>query len=254
MRERRWPWIGASLLLVAAGVAAALSTYLHWWPCRGTLLDGSLLFGYRYGSDFSDECLRRMDAGGPFPIPSTALERAPWASQLGIAAMVLAGAAWLVLVLGMNWSGRTKAVATLPGLTGLAVALDAALASAVGSSTDGAPSVLGCAPEVSALVALAAIWGWQPETRGRHLVRVVVVAWGATAFGSVHLISDYILMFMLSDANWDTPPLTGSLTALTILISGVLTLAVVLQSTSADAVTGPTSTPEVGRRDVVPWR
>ena len=39
-----------------------------------------------------------------------------------IAAMVLAGVAWLTLVLGMRWQLRTKAVAALSGLATLALA------------------------------------------------------------------------------------------------------------------------------------
>ena len=132
MRERRFPWVVTSVLLLASGVAAAWSTYLHWSPCRGALLSYSVLMGYQHGPGpgFSDECLRWMDAGSlPFPSPSDAWEHTQGSAKWAVAAMVLAGSAWLVLVLGMRWSVRTKVVALLPGVgfNGLSGVMDRSL-------------------------------------------------------------------------------------------------------------------------------
>jgi hypothetical protein len=68
-------------------------------------------------------------------------EQAPWAFELNIAAMALAGVAWLTLVLRMRWQLRTKAVAALSGLATLALAK----ATAIGDpdTVKTAPS-LGC--------------------------------------------------------------------------------------------------------------
>jgi hypothetical protein len=67
-----------------------------------------------------DACLRRMEGD--------ISELAPWTSELGVAAIALAGVAWLTLVLGLRWQLRTKAVAALPGLVTLVVALAEAVA------------------------------------------------------------------------------------------------------------------------------
>jgi hypothetical protein len=123
VREQRWPWLLMASLMLAAAVATVWSTYLHWLPCRGSMLNGTILRGYDYGSGFSDACLRRMDTGLPFPYPPEPAEVTPWASELGIAAAGLAGLAWLALVLGLPWSLRTKAVAALPTLATFVVAL-----------------------------------------------------------------------------------------------------------------------------------
>lgn len=220
-----------SVLLVAAAVAAAWSTYLHWLPCRGTLFSGSLVRGYRYGSDFSDACLRRMDAGMPFPYPPGPSEQTPWASELGVVAMALAGTAWLMLALGMRWSLRTKAVAVLPGLATLTLAAVSAVATADTdrSAHDYVSGWLLVAPEAAALVALVQIWRWQPSVRGRGFVRVLVVAWATTAFGVVHMVAEYAFMIAFSDANWDTPPLTGYVTVITLIAPAVLTLMLTLR-------------------------
>ena len=67
MREQRWPWLLTAALLLAAAVAAALSTYLHWLPCRGSMLRDSIIHGYAHvGPKFSHECWRRMETGISF--------------------------------------------------------------------------------------------------------------------------------------------------------------------------------------------
>ncbi len=230
MRERRWPWVGTSVLLLAAAVAAGWSTYLHWQPCRGALLSGSVVRAYKYAPDFSDACLRRMDGSLPFPFLPEAAQRTPWASELGVVAMSLAAAAWLLLVVGTSWSLRTKLVAALPGLTTLALAAALALATVdPGLSADDDVSMwILLTPEVAALAAIAAILAWQPELDERTLARVLVVAWGTTAFGAVHLVVEYAFMLAFSDANWDTPPLTGSVTVATLVVAAVLTLRMAL--------------------------
>ena len=111
--EQRWPWLVTAGLMLAAAVAAAWSTYLHWLPCQGSMS--------------RDECWRRMDAGISFtgmgfPYLPDLAEAPPWVSELGTAATVLVGVAWLTLVLGMRWQLKTKAVAALPGLATLVAA------------------------------------------------------------------------------------------------------------------------------------
>ena len=120
--------------MLASAASAAWSTYLYWLPCRGTMLEGTIVHP-RGGDGRSyeeyekldpavkasmDACLRRMDGD--------ISELAPWTSELGVAATALAGVAWLTLVLGLRWQLRTKAVAALPGLATLVVALAEAAA------------------------------------------------------------------------------------------------------------------------------
>jgi hypothetical protein len=47
-------------------------------------------------------------------------------------------------------------------------------------------------PQHLAVVALVRILAWQPEARGRHIgLRLVVVLWGTTGFGYIHVMSEY---------------------------------------------------------------
>jgi hypothetical protein len=49
--------------------------------------------------------------------------QAPWTSELLVLAMAFAGLAWLTLVVALRWQLRTKAVAALPGLATVGLAL-----------------------------------------------------------------------------------------------------------------------------------
>ena len=84
--------------------------------------------------------------------------------------------------------------------------------------------------EVAAVVALVVISVWQPEVRGRGVLRLAVVLWGITAFGAIHTIVEYVVMTTFSDADWDAPPGTGYLTVATITISAILTVIMTLRT------------------------
>jgi hypothetical protein len=128
------------------------------------------------------------------------------------------GVAWLVLVIGMQWQLRTKAVAAVLGLAALAL------------RPRFIPLMLLLNSELAAVVALVVISAWQPEVRGRGVLRLTVVLWGVTAFGAIHTIVEYVVMTSFSEADWDAPPGTGYLTVATITISAILTVIMTLRT------------------------
>jgi hypothetical protein len=211
--------------MLAAAAAAGWSLYLHWLPCRGSMLNGSAFRGYTYGDDFSDGCLRRMDTGLPIHYPQELAGQAPWSSQLGVAAFALLGLAWLILVFGLRLRPRTRAVSALPGVAALMMAVMAATAIAdAGRNPEHYLSGwLWLAVDASAVIALCAIWGWE-EFSGGWFLRVVITIWGTTALGAIHGGAEYFTMVALSDANWDIPPGTGVMTVAVVTISAVLTI------------------------------
>jgi hypothetical protein len=213
-------------LMLAAAAATVWSTYLHWLPCRGTMLSATMLHGYAYGPDFSDTCLRRMDTGPPFRHLPKPAETTPGASELGLVATALAGLAWLTLVLGLEWSLKTKAVAALPGVATLVVAGvgSAALGDAGRGMDDYLSGWLWLAIDGAAVISAVLILGCQTEVGGRGQLRLMLALWGATAFGFVHGYAEYMVMGIFSDANWDFPPGTGYLTAAVLILSSILTL------------------------------
>jgi hypothetical protein len=235
----------AAGLMLASAAAAAWSTYLYWLPCRGTMLKGTMLDPYTDDGGSYEEyerldpavkaAMRACDARMDGDISG----QAPWTSELLVLAMVLAGVAWLTLVFCVRWHLRTKAVAALPGLATIGMAL--AVAVTIGDAERGEDhallTMLLSVVEWSALLALAVIWVWQPEevrTRRRFL-RLAVALWGTTAFGIFHQMLAYMIMVGFSERDWDEPPGTGYLTVATITISAILTAIMTLRAPKSGA-------------------
>jgi hypothetical protein len=233
------------MLLLASAVAVIWSSYLHWLPCRGSMLSGSVLRGYAYGPEFTDACLRRMDTAPPFPYPPPAADTTVLTSALGVAATALAGLAWLVLAAGMRWPLRMTAVAALPGLVTLVVAVVGGVA--LGDATRSRDSYLSgwlwLGIDGSAVIAAIAILGWQRQVRGRRLLGLMLALWGSTAFGAIHEGCEYAVMIMLSEADWDSPPGTGYLTGVVLIISAVLTLVTFTQTPPVGRAAGQSAHP-----------
>jgi hypothetical protein len=244
VKEQRWPWLLAAGLMLTSAVAAAWSTYLYWLPCQGSMLEGTLIHPYTDDGGSYEEfekldpavkarlfaCDARMDGDISGQAPGT--------SELIVLAMALAGLAWLTLVVALRWQLRTKAVAALPGLATVGIAL--AVAATIGDERgEDHPllTMLSVAGEWSALLALAMIWAWQPEGRTRRrFPRLVVALWGTTAFGIFHQMLAYMIMVGFSERDWDEPPGTGYLTVATIAVSAILLVIMTLRMprTAAD--------------------
>jgi hypothetical protein len=188
------------------------------------MLKGSIINYYvDVGRKFSPACKQAMDG-------DIALV-APWTSGLNLVAMALLGVAWLTLVVGLRWRWRTRAVAALPGLATLTVAVAGAPAIGDPKPFEYAPPLMGLVMflELLAVVALVWILVWQPEARGRHIVpRLVVVLSGTTAFGFVHVITEYFTMLSFGGGNGDMPIGYGYLIFATITISAILTVIMTL--------------------------
>ena len=221
--------------MLAAAAATVRSTYLYWLPCRGSMLRGSIIDYYvDVGRKFSPACKQAMDGDVALVVP--------WTSGLNLVAMALLGVAWLTLVVGLRWRWRTRAVAALPGLATLAFAM-------AGAATIGDPKPLEYSPplmglvtflELLAVVALAWILVWQPEARGRHIApRLVVVLSGTTAFGFVHVITEYFTMLSFGGGNGDMPIGYGYLIFAAITISAILTVIMTLRALKKVADAAP---------------
>ena len=218
--QPRWPWFAAAALLFGSAALTAVSVRLHWIPCRGSMLDGTA-FAPPVTADLSTACLRRMDAGLPFPFPPEIAERAPWASELGGLAVASAISAWILLVLGLRLRTETLRIAlsaaVVPMITavvGLFTALDRRPES--DSYTLG---LLWLAGDLIAVVVLCVLWGRNTELTNKDLLGLAVVLWGATAFGMMHDIPQFVVMTGFNENNWDTPPGTGWITVAALFVA-----------------------------------
>jgi hypothetical protein len=223
LRLRRWPWAVATTLLLAATVATARATYLFWLPCRGSMTRGLIFTFDASDASIPDACLQQMDAGTPFPYAPDDASYPTAGPVLAAVAMVLTGLAFLTLVLGMRWRLKTRAVATVPALLSLGLALSSVRAALPGAREVAYPSppwwlIL----EVAAVGVLVVVRRWQPEVSSGEMARLTLILWGVTAFGVSHEMVDYMTMSALNTWNWDCPPGCGYPTAVAI---GVATLA-----------------------------
>jgi hypothetical protein len=190
----------------------------------GEHLRGSFINYYvDVGRKFSPGCKQAMDGDVALVVP--------WTSGLNLVAIALLGVAWLTLVLGLRWRWRTRAVAAVPGLATLAVAVAGAAVLGEPKPFEYTPPLMGLVMflELLAVVALVCILVWQPEARGRDIgPRLVVVLSGTTAFGFVHVITEYFTMLSFGGGNGDMPIGYGYLIFATITISAILTVIMTL--------------------------
>ena len=221
MIEKRWPWYVSGILLIAAGIAAGIATYLWWLPCRGQMLLGSRLelLGSTLGllspsTDFTDACLATTD----FAMSTSDV---PGVIELKAAGILLAGLAWLIVVCGLAGTRRVRRLA-LP--LGVALPIYAVVTLQWGSSLDILTMVAAALVDVMALLALVAVYFWQPREWAWPLTGLLAV-WGAGSPGLVRSFVDWVLMLSWNDSGLDVPPGTGYSLAAAPVIAGVLIIA-----------------------------
>jgi hypothetical protein len=216
-------WLLSAALIAAGAALEAAAVTLYWRPCAGSMLNGSVVAGYRYDSDFSAECLTAMDRAPLFmqPLPGSG-----WTlmGSLGAAAGILLAAAWLVLLPALRLPRTVSLAAALPALLGIAQVVNATVLSfAPATVDDGLGGALTVLSEVAMLLALVMIGA--AGVAGTLLFRTVIVGLVATSTGLFHQITEYITATVLSDANWDVPPGSGYLTVVVCLVAAIATVA-----------------------------
>ncbi len=221
--SRRWPWLMSAVFLLVAGGTAGVATYLFWLPCRGSMLDGSIL-GLGGAIEFSDACLERMDSGTPFPYPEALGEGVTASAMFAAAAIALTALAWLPVAFGLGWRARSRLVALLPVAATLLLAIRSyPLADGIVGSAGN--TALWLAVEALGVAAVVLIFRWEVGAGSALLIRLLVLSWGATAFGTVHQTGDYMMMIATSSANWDVPPGTGYITSTLLSLAAAVTMA-----------------------------
>lgn len=223
--QRRWPWFAAGILLFASAALAAWSVHLLWLPCRGIMLDGTVL-GPRVTADISDACLRRMDEGIPFFHFAEDVGRSPSASQVGGFSMVLATASWIVLILGLRLSWGTRLIALVAAVPPAILAtLNLSAAVTPDPGVDATISGwLWISVEAVAIVVLVLL-SLRKDGFGRGILPgLAFVLWGVTVFGMLHAMTEYFGMQMFNEYNWDVPPGTGWISVAVLVIAGSASL------------------------------
>lgn len=221
VRQKSKLWLSSATLIAGGAAVYAAAVTLYWRPCAGSMLNGSILRGYRYESEFTEDCLIAMDQAPGFHLPELGAGWTPIGS-LGVVAALLLSAAWWVLLPALQVPKRTRLVAALPGVLGL-VLLGLEVARSLNAATPG-PIIPVIAVLVDLSVPIVVVALHRAGVTGLMLVRVTMVALAATVTGVVHQSAEYFVAIVLSDANWDTPPGSGHLTVTFLWLTASLTL------------------------------
>lgn len=220
--NERLSWLIAGLSLIIGGLVAAAATYLWWLPCRGRMLVGTRLGPPYSDSLLGEACIDRMNEGTPFPLPTEAALTAPGLLLLSTLTMILTGMAWLAPVASLPVSSTARLGIALPGFALLALAA-VGLGTAYGSESWAADALGFFLEMILHLLVLVSI-GALIALRTPGLARFLVVALPVSAFGFFGMVLDYVVMIRWSDADWDSPPGSGYLTAGLLLLCGLAVL------------------------------
>lgn len=150
----------AGALLLAAGIALGWLTWVHWLPCAGTMLNATP-FDPHPATDFTPECLARMDAALPFPFAGSAAASS-LTDTLRLVALGLLATGWLVFVAGQRWPRPVRVVAVVPALCTLLLTLQPVLQT---DALQGLFAWVSLAIDVSALAAFVTIVASVPRPR-----------------------------------------------------------------------------------------
>lgn len=203
----------SSALLVAA-LAAGVATWLEWLPCEGSMLNGSILLGFQYPSEFSDACLARMDGSAAVPLSAGAVEARAFSA-------LLLGLGWLGFAARLPLPTILRAVVLLPVVPIGWFAIETWLSRDAGSiwETTAAMSAIEATAIAAAVVIILRLGTARARLTG------LIGLWAVTSYGLLHYLGDYLAMVAFSDANWDVPPGFGYLTAVVIAGGGLLVAA-----------------------------
>lgn len=249
MIAKRWPWLLSGGLLLASGTVAWIVTALWWLPCRGAMLAGTILEATDT-TEFSQQCLVRMDSGTPFPLIVAVDGAAPGMYELSALTIGIAALAWLVVVIATPMSIWSR-------LFGVALTVSLVVLAWAGlqpADRNGPESAIGgYAWELVDLAGLGFVIAYAFSRRWRHAprstIRLAAAFIGVTGFGLTRTIVDYIVMGAWSQANWDTPPGSGYLIAGSLLACGLVII--VLTVGRHGSATEPPDVAEPGDRVVL---
>jgi len=233
----QWRWVVVGVLLVLGALAGSGVVWLHWRACTGPQVS-TADWGYAEdpGPGYGDACLQAMDDGFSFLYPDG---KGPFRPEalFGLALALLVAASWAVVLLSRTWRRSTRAAGALTlGLVLLVAVLGLQPRSgAMDRVFTPVQLVLGLSVLLTLVLVLV-----QDAGSARDRARAALALCGPAAMGFVAFAADYSLMVTISEADWDTPPWTGTPTVVATALAGiaVLVLSVRRRPAPPEAVSG----------------
>jgi len=208
-------WLLSGGLLVLAGGLTAVSTWRHWSGCRP--------------DPATPACLALQEATVGLPVWGRVGHRDTVGTVLGAAAALLLVLAWLVVV---GWARRNQARLVVAGIIAVQPLLVAVLVDLELLAPDrffglASSGWLTWPAEVLILPMLLGA-GWVLDEPFFPTLRLILLGWGVTSFGSLHSFFDYVGSRLLTPHAVEVPPGTGYVTAATQVAVGLLVSALSL--------------------------
>lgn len=203
-------WFAAGALLIAAGLATALSVLRQWSVCGP--------------SPAAQACVELVHTMNPLPIQADTMAlRMPWAAPLAALALTLATGAWIAFLLLMPWGRGIK-------IFGVVLAIPLVIMSIGGWfgvwSVDRWVALGGLWITLGTISELVAIGFLVYAAMSREAVniatmrRLVVLLFGVTAFGTMHQSAEFILLGLSDQSATGVPRYLGLGTALALVLTG----------------------------------
>jgi hypothetical protein len=203
-------WFAGGALLIAAGVATAVSVMLQWSLCGA--------------SPPSQACVALRESMNLLPVQADTEElRVAWAAPLAALGLTLAAAAWIAFLILAPLARGIKIFGAVVAVPLVIMSIGGWLgvwSVEVWVANGGAWITVATISEFLGIGFLVyAIMSRQPVnlyvTR-----RLVVLLFGVTAFGTMHQSAEFILLALTNQAATGVPRYLGIGTALTLALTG----------------------------------
>jgi hypothetical protein len=203
-------WFAAGALLIAAGLATAISVLRQWSGCGA--------------SPASQACMELTQTMNPMPIQADTMAlRVAWAAPLAALALTLATSAWIAFLLLAPWGRGIK-------IFGAVLAVPLVIMSIGGwfgvwsvdrwVALGGSWIILGTISEFIAIGFLVYAGMSREAVNIVTTRRLVVLLFGVTAFGTMHQSAEFILLGLADQAATGVPRYLGLGTAFTLALTG----------------------------------
>ena len=203
-------WFAAGALLVAAGVATAVSVMRQWSLCDGT--------------PPSEACVALRATMNMLPIQAdTTALRVPWSATLATTGLTLATMAWIAFLILTPLGRGIKifgAVVALPLLIMTGAGWFGVWSVERWVAHGGTWIIIGTVSEFVSIAFLVYATLSREGVSRVIMQRLVVLLFGVTAFGTMHQSAEFILLGLANQAAIGVPRLLGIGTALTLVLTG----------------------------------
>jgi hypothetical protein len=187
---------------VVGGALSAVSTWRNWAVCRPDIS--------------TPACRISQDRTSGLPLWGDVGHRDTWGTALAALAAVLLGLAWLAVG---GWAGRNAARTAVVAIVGLQPLILAALVSLElvmpGRFSSTVTNGWLTWPAEVCVIPMLLGAGWLLDEGPVLTLRLILLGWGVTSFGSIHHLIDYMTSKLLSTNVAGLNPGLGYVTAAT---------------------------------------